>query len=125
MPRVKRGVTHNKRKKNLLKKVKGFKFGRKNLLRLARTASIKAGANRYKDVRRKKRDFRRLWQVRINAFVRDFDLSYSRFMDKLKKNNIELNRKILADFSINNKKILSQIIEKINSKEAKKNNASD
>ncbi|MCD4694255.1 50S ribosomal protein L20, partial [bacterium] len=113
MPRVKRGTTHNKRRKNLLKKVKGFKFGRKNLLRLARTASIKAGANRYKDVRRKKRDFRRLWQIRINAFVRDFDLSYSRFIDKLKKNNIELDRKILADFSINNKKILSQIIEKI------------
>jgi len=66
-----------------------------------------------------------LWQVRINAFVREFDLSYSRFIDKLKKNDIELNRKILADFSINNKKILSQIIEKINSKEAKKNNASD
>lgn len=113
MPRVKRGTIHNKRRRKLLKKVKGFKWGRKNLIKLAKTASMKAGANTYRDIRRKKRDFRKLWQIRINAFVRDMGMSYSQFIGKLKSNNIELDRKILADLAVNNKKVLAKIVEKL------------
>lgn len=113
MPRVKRGTMHVKKRRNLLKKVKGFKWGRKNLMRLASTASMKAGAHTYRDIRRKKRDFRRLWQIRINAFVRELGVSYSQFIKQLKDNKIELDRKILADLAVNNKKILTQIVKKV------------
>ncbi len=113
MPRVKRGTTHTKRRKNLMKKVKGFKWGRKNLMRLANTAAMKAGAHTYRDIRKKKRDFRRLWQVKINAFVREMGLSYSQFIKLLKDNKVELNRKILADLAVNNKKILTAVVEKV------------
>ncbi|MFA5644093.1 MAG: 50S ribosomal protein L20 [Patescibacteria group bacterium] len=113
MPRVKRGTTHVKRRRNLLKKVKGYKWGRKKLIKLAKTAQTKAGAHAFRDRRKKKRTNRALWQIKINAFVREQGLSYSRFMDALKKNNIEIDRKILADLAVNNKKVLSNIIEKV------------
>ena len=71
MPRVKRGTTHVKRRRKLLKAVKGFKWGRKNLIRLAKTADTKAGAHAFVDRRKKKRDRRALWQVKINAFARE------------------------------------------------------
>ncbi|PKM91631.1 50S ribosomal protein L20 [Candidatus Falkowbacteria bacterium HGW-Falkowbacteria-1] len=116
MPRVKRGVMHSKRRKKLLKQVKGYKWGRKNLIKLAQTAQTKAGAHAFMDRRKKKRTNRALWQIKINAFVREFGLSYSRFMDGLKKNNIEIDRKILADLAVNNKKVLSKIVEKVNVK---------
>lgn len=113
MPRVKRGTTHVKKRRKLLKDVKGYTWGRKNLIRLAKTARTKAGAHAFVDRRDKKGVFRALWHVKINAFVRTHDLSYSVFMDKLKKNNIALDRKILADFAVNNKKVLSTLITKI------------
>lgn len=113
MPRVKRGTTHTKKRKKLLKKVKGFKWGRKKLIRLAKTASIKAGAHAFVDRRKKKRVMRGLWQIKINAFVREHGLSYSRFIDLLKKNKIEIDRKILADLAVNNKKVLLEIIKKV------------
>lgn len=116
MPRVKRGVMHVKGRKNLLKKVKGYKWGRKNLIRLASTAQTKAGAHAFVDRRKKKRNNRGLWQIKINAFVREHDISYSRFIDALKKNNIELDRKVLADLAVNNKKVLANIIEEIKTK---------
>src|SRR3989338_644381 len=96
MPRVKRGMMHAKKRRNLLSKTKGMMWGRKSKVRLARTAELKAGVYAYRDRRTKKRDFRRLWQVRINAAVRPFGLSYSRFIDALKKADIALDRKILA-----------------------------
>ncbi len=110
MPRVKRGTTHIKKRKKLLKEVKGFKWGRKNLIRLAKTAAIKARAHTYIDLKKKKRRARGLWNIKINAFVRDYDLSYSKFINLLKINNIELDRKILADLAVNNKEVLSKII---------------
>jgi len=113
MPRVKRGTTHVKKRRKLMKSVKGYNWGRKNLIRLAKTASTKAGAHAFADRRKKKGDFRRLWQIKINAFVREHGLSYSQFIDKLKKNKIELDRKILADLAVNNKKVLANIITKI------------
>lgn len=113
MPRVKRGTTHVKSRRTLLKKVKGYRWGRKNLIKRAKTAVTKAGAHAYKDRRRKKRTSRALWQIKIGAFVKEQGMSYSRFIDALKKNKIELDRKILADLAVNNKKVLIKIIEKV------------
>ena len=113
MPRVKRGTIHTKKRKKLLKQVKGYKWGRKKLIRLAKTAVTKAGVHAYTDRKKKKRVNRGLWQIKINAFVREHDLSYSRFINLLKNNKIELDRKILADLAVNNKKVLAKIVEKI------------
>ena len=110
MSRVKRGVIHNKKRKNILKKVKGFKWGRKSLIKAAITALKKAGADAYKGRKTKKRDFRRLWQVKINAGARQNDLSYSRLIDGLNKGNIELDRKVLADLAENNPEIFSKVV---------------
>lgn len=113
MPRVKRGTNHIKKRTKLLKQVKGYKLGRKKLIRLAKTAQTKAGAHAFMDRRKKKRSMRGLWQIKINAFVREFDLSYSVFINKLKKNKVELDRKILADLAVNNKQTLKAIVDKI------------
>ena len=116
MTRVKRGVNHVKKRKNLLKKTKGYKWGRKNRIKLAKVAVLKAGVHAYTDRKRKKRDNRALWQIRIGAFVKEQGLSYSKFISLLKKNNIALDRKILSDLSINNKKVLLKIIEEVKEK---------
>ncbi len=110
MPRVKRGVGHVKRRKNLLKKTKGYKFKRNSKIKLAKTAVKKAGANAFKDRRRKKGIRRRLWQTKLNAAVRQYDLSYSRFIDLLKKNKVELDRKVLADLAENNPQTFKNIV---------------
>lgn len=113
MPRVKRGTTHTKRRRKLMQKVKGFRWGRKNLIRLATTASIKAGAHAFVDRRKKKRTRRALWQVKIGAFVREHGLSYSKFIHALKENKIELDRKVLADLSENNKQVMAGVLEQV------------
>lgn len=112
MPRVKRGVMHSKRRKNLLKTTKGFQRGRKKLIKLATTAAMKAGANAYKDRKIKKRTTRALWQIQLNAAVREFDLSYSKFIGALKKANIELDRKVLAELAKKEPKTFAKIVEK-------------
>jgi len=104
---------HVKKRRKLLKAVKGFKWGRKKLIKLAKTARTKAGAHAYMDRRKKKRTMRGLWQIRIGAFVKEHDLSYSRFIDLLKKNKVAVDRKILADLAINNKEVLEAIIAKL------------
>jgi large subunit ribosomal protein L20 len=111
MPRVKRGVQHLKKRRKLMKRVKGFEAGRKNLLKLAKTADTKAGAHAYRDRRRKKREFRRLWQIRINAAVREFGTSYSKFMGGLKKQKVELDRKVLSEIAIQQPKIFKKIVD--------------
>ena len=113
MPRVKRGTSHVKKRRKLLKLVKGYKWGRKNLIRLAKTATTKAGAHAFVDRKKKKRTNRGLWQIKINAFVRQYELSYSKFINKLKINKIEIDRKILADLSVKNKKVLKKIVEEV------------
>lgn len=113
MPRVKRGKSHLKKRKKLLKKTKGYKWGRKNLIKLAKTASTKAGAHAFRDRRTKKRTARSLWLVKINAALRTHGLTYSKFIDALKKKNIEIDRKILADLAENEPKIFKALIEKI------------
>jgi large subunit ribosomal protein L20 len=116
MPRVKRGTTHVKKRKKLLAKTKGFKWGRKNQIKRAKEAVVKAGTHAYSDRKKKKRTSRALWQIRINAFVREYDLSYSKFINLLKTNKVEIDRKILADLAIKNKNILENIIKEINNK---------
>lgn len=113
MSRVKRGTNHVKKRRNLLQKVKGFKWGRKKLIKLAKTASTKAGAHAFKDRRRKKREMRSLWQIKISAFSKEQGLSYSKLMGSLKKNQVELDRKILADLAVNNKKVLENVISQL------------
>ena len=113
MARVKRGTQHVKRRKSLLEKTKGMMWGRKSKIRLARPAALKAGVYAFRDRRAKKRVFRRLWQLRINAAVRPFGLSYSRFIDGLKKANIEIDRKILSKLAIEEPATFQKIVEKI------------
>jgi len=113
MPREKRRIIHNKKKKKLMQAVKGYKWGRKNLVKVAKTARTKAGAHAYVDRRKKKRTMRGLWQIKIGAFVREHGLSYSRFIASLKENKIEVDRKVLADLAENNKEAMLAIIAKL------------
>ncbi len=113
MPRVKRGTTHVKKRRKLLAKTKGYRWGRKNKIKQAKEAVVKAGAHAYRDRRKKKSNARGLWHIKIGAFAREHELSYSRFMNLMKTNKIELDRKILADLAVNHKKVLAKIIEEI------------
>jgi large subunit ribosomal protein L20 len=113
MSRVKRGTAHVKRRRALKKRVKGFGQGRKNLIKAMKTADTRAGAHAYRDRRVKKRDFRRLWQIRINAAVREFGISYSVFMGALKKKKIDLNRKVLSEIAAEQPKVFEKIVEQV------------
>ncbi|MFA7314307.1 MAG: 50S ribosomal protein L20 [Candidatus Magasanikbacteria bacterium] len=113
MPRVKRGVQHVKRRKALMKRTKGFEAGRKNLIKLAQTADTKAGAHAYRDRKTKKRESRRLWQVKINASVRALGTSYSIFINSLKKNNVLIDRKVLAEIAENYPAVFTKIFEEV------------
>lgn len=96
-----------------MRQVKGFRWGRKSKERLAKEALLHAGIHRFHDLRKKKRNFRRLWQIKINAGVRQYGLSYSVFMNKLKRANIGLNRKILADLAEHHPEVFEEIIKKV------------
>ena len=113
MPRVKRAKIHLKKRRNLLSRAKGYKWGRKNLIRRASEAVVKAGVNAYFDRKIKKRDTRALWQIKIGAFAKENGLSYSKFIHLLKINKIELDRKILADLAVNNKAVLANVLEQV------------
>ena len=112
MARVKRGVTAHARHKKVLKKAKGYYGARSRVYRVAFQAVIKAGQYAYRDRRQKKRDFRSLWIVRIKAAARECGLSYSRFINGLKKANIEVDRKVLADIAVFEKDAFSALVEK-------------
>jgi len=109
MPRVKRGVTARARHKKVLEQAKGFRGRRSTAFRIATQAVMKAGQYAYRDRRRRKRDFRSLWIARINAAAREFGLSYSAFMNGLKKASIELDRKVLADLAVFDKAAFEKI----------------
>ncbi|OGT54040.1 MAG: 50S ribosomal protein L20 [Gammaproteobacteria bacterium RIFCSPHIGHO2_12_FULL_42_10] len=100
MSRVKRGVTARARHKKVLAKAKGYYGARSRVYRVAKQAVIKAGQYAYRDRRQKKRDFRTLWIVRINAALHNYGMRYSTFMNGLKKATIVLDRKILADMAV-------------------------
>ena len=111
MTRIKRGTIVKKRHKKVIKKAKGFLGQRSKKFRAAKEALMKAGTYAYRDRRTKKRNFRRLWQIRINAAVRAQGLTYSEFIAGLKKANVEIDRKILADLALNDPKIFKEIVE--------------
>lgn len=109
MPRVKRGVTARARHKKVLKQAKGFRGRRKNVYRVAKQAVMKAGQYAYRDRRQKKRQFRALWIARINAAVRELGMTYSTFMAGLKRANIDIDRKVLADIAVADKAAFAKI----------------
>ena len=115
MTRVKRGKIAHKRRKHLLKHAKGFRWGRKKKYRLAKVAVMKAWRYAYRDRKAKKRDFRALWQTRINAACRLHGISYSKFIYGLKKNKIELDRKVLSQLAQNHPQTFEKIVEKAKS----------
>ena len=112
MPRVKRGVQARARHKKVLEQAKGYRGRRKNAFKIAKQAVIRAGATAYRDRRQRKRQMRGLWIVRINAAARENGLSYSRFMNGLKKSDIELDRKVLADIAVFDKPAFTALAEK-------------
>ena len=113
MARVKRGTIARARHKKVLKQAKGYYGARSRVYRVAVQAVTKAGQYAYRDRRNKKRTFRALWITRINAGARLHGLSYSQFMGKVKANNIELNRKVLADLAMNHPEAFKAIVEKV------------
>ncbi len=111
MPRVKRGVIARARHKKVLKAAKGYRGRRKNVYRVAKQAVMKAGQYAYRDRRQKKRQFRTLWISRINAGARECGLTYSRFMNGLKKATVEVDRKVLADLAVFDKAAFAKFVE--------------
>ena len=111
MSRVKRGVASRARRKNVLKQAKGYYGARSRQFKVAKQAVIKAGQYAYRDRRQKKRQFRQLWVVRINAAAREHGLSYSRFIAGLKKAAIDVDRKVLADLAVHEKEAFAVLAE--------------
>ena len=111
--RVKGGVASRRRRKRLLKLSKGYWGRRKNLIRRAKETILRALAYAYRDRRRRKRDFRSLWIVRINAAVRPFGLSYSEFMGALRKAGVELDRKTLAEMAVRDSESFKTVVETV------------
>ena len=112
MPRVKRGVVARRRHKKILKQAKGYYGARSRVFRVAKQAVIKAHQYAYRDRRVRKRQFRALWIARINAGARANGLSYSRLMSGLKKANVEIDRKVLADLAMNEQAAFTAVVEK-------------
>jgi len=113
MTRVKRGLQVKKRHKKLLKATRGYKLGRSKLFKQAKQAWLRAGQHAYRDRRAKKRDFRRLWIVQLNAAVRSHHLNYRDFIHGLDKLELKLNRKVLAELALKNPEEFAKIVGKV------------
>jgi large subunit ribosomal protein L20 len=113
MSRVKRGTIASKRRKSLLRHAKGFRWARKTHYRAAKEALLHAWAKAYYDRKKKKGDFRRLWQVKIGAGARQHGISYSRFMSGLKKLDVTLDRKVLASLAEHEPEVFKKIVESV------------
>ena len=111
MPRVKRGKSATKKREKILKQTKGFKWGRKSKERAAKEALLHSLPRAFRGRKEKKRNYRRLWQVQLNAAVRQHDLTYGKFIAALKKKNILIDRKILADLAKNEPEVFEKIVE--------------
>ncbi|MFA7244095.1 MAG: 50S ribosomal protein L20 [Patescibacteria group bacterium] len=111
--RVKRGTVRHAKHKKIIKAAKGYTGRRKSVFKLAKQAVLKAGKYSYRDRRVKKREFRSLWIVRINAFLSDKGISYSEFIHKLAEKKIDLNRKILADLAKNNPEVMEKLVAEV------------
>ena len=118
MPRVKRGVTAKARHKKVIAQAKGFRGSRNNVYRVAKEAVIKAGQYAYRDRRQKKRQFRALWIIRINAAARECGISYSRLIAGLTKAEINIDRKVLAQLAVSDPAGFKAIVEQVNNKTA-------
>ncbi len=110
MPRVKRGVTAHARHKKVLDQAKGYRGRRSSVYRIAKQAVMKAGQYAYRDRRQRKRQFRALWIIRINAAARELGLTYSTLINGLKKASIEVDRKVLADLAVFDKQAFAQLV---------------
>ena len=115
MPRVKRAVQARKHRKHLMKHAKGFKYGRKSKFKLAKDALRHAWTYAYRDRKAKKRTFRNLWNIQINALSRENGITYSRLIDGLKKKKIELDRKVLSELANRYPEIFVKIVEEVKS----------
>ena len=113
MSRVKRGVRANKRRKKVIKSAKGYIGGRQSKYKAAKQASIKAGSYAYRDRKARKRDFRSLWIVRINAALEGEGISYNKFIAGRKKKKIELDRKILAEIAFSHPEVFKKIVQEV------------
>jgi len=113
MPRVKNAVAARQKRKKVMKQTKGYFGRRKNVWTVSKNAYEKGLSYAYRDRRKKKAEFRALWIQRINAAVREYDMSYSEFMGKLSKADIEINRKVLADLAMNDPKAFEAIVKKV------------
>lgn len=113
MTRIKGGILHRKRRAGILKHTKGYRWGRKSKIKVAKVAKMKAGQYAFNDRRIKKRDNRRLWEVRINAAVRKYGLSYSKFIGALKKNKIGLDRKVLSQLAVSYPAVFEKLVEMV------------
>lgn len=113
MARVKRGVRANKRRKNVLKLTKGFKNGRNRKYRAAKQAVLKAGTYAYRDRKVRKREFRKLWIMRMNAALRENGTTYSKFIGDMKKKDIQLDRKVLAQIAFDKPEAFKKIVESV------------
>jgi len=111
MPRVKRGSKRRERRKKLLSLAKGYYLGKSKLYKFAKEATERAGNFAYVGRKRKKRDFRRLWIIRINAAAREHDISYSQFIAGLRRAGVVLDRKSLADIAVRDPKAFQQLVE--------------
>ena len=113
MARIKRSIGHLKKRRSIMKRAKGFRLGRRKTIRLAATAIKKAGAHAFRGRKQKKQEKRRLWQIKINAAARPLGISYSKMIGGLKKNKIELDRKILAELAEKHPAVFAEILKKI------------
>jgi len=113
MARVKRGTTKNKRRKNILAQTKGYRFGRKSKERVAKEAIRKAGQHAFRHRHEKKREFRNLWALRINAAARQLGFTYSKLIGALKKNNVALDRKSLAALAKDHPEAFARVVKQL------------
>lgn len=113
MARIKRGIQTKKRHKKILSLTKGYKLGRSKLIRQAKQALLKAGQHSYRDRRNKKRDFRRLWIVQLNAAARAHGVSYSEFINGLQKAELDLDRKVLSQMSVKAPEEFAKVAAKV------------
>lgn len=111
MPRTKRGFVARKRRKKILKLAKGYYGAKSKLFRVANQQVMKSLSYAYRDRRQRKRDFRKLWIARINAEARNEGISYSRFINGLKKADVQINRKVLADLAVRDKGAFARLVE--------------
>jgi len=116
MPKAPRSIAKRARHKKWLKRAKGFRGRRRTVFKLAKQAVLKAGQYAYRDRRRKKTLFRQQWQIVINGACRRHGLSYSRFISALKKNNIELDRKVLSQIAAQQPELFAKIVEEVKGK---------